>query len=371
MSRTREYLQRLVSVRCDELIPAGSTEGGSGTIEAPAATIDQELDLSSEFILRTAPLPLIYNAIKSNLKHFHGDSANDVDTRITIGTKMKATIICPANFLRFVSLRLNSSGRALKEVMNPLDQNYRYQDGNEFIAGSPEKPSGALVSIAREDYRATLTHGAVTSGPLVVGEIVTQTGTLATGVIVSGGLTGAGDTIVNTISGIFNATGVLTGGTSGATTTPSVVVSEVDRWVIDFTYTTNQIVADLDDDDASISTDEIFVLTVQDIATENGTYKCNASGVEPTKLSDDVATHLPLAAVEFFSANAAADTIEHFHYIPRLRAEEMPNELTDALVWHCSGRVLLYMGRTEEANKAFESAAVLLGTMKVGLVNEG
>lgn len=65
------------------------------------------------------------------------------------------------------------------------------------------------------------TIGAITSGPLRHGERVTQASTGATGTVVRDTYTGNTKLYLADIIGEFNATNVITGGTTGATCTPS------------------------------------------------------------------------------------------------------------------------------------------------------
>lgn len=69
-----------------------------------------------------------------------------------------------------------------------------------------------------------LTIGAVTTGPFVEGETVTQATTGATGRVRWVTPNGASHLYLEAISGSFNGTNGLTGGTSGATATPSAAV---------------------------------------------------------------------------------------------------------------------------------------------------
>lgn len=66
-----------------------------------------------------------------------------------------------------------------------------------------------------------LTIGAITGGPLRHGERVTQASTGATGTVVRDTYTGNTKLYLADIVGEFNATNVITGGTTGATCTPS------------------------------------------------------------------------------------------------------------------------------------------------------
>lgn len=68
-----------------------------------------------------------------------------------------------------------------------------------------------------------ITIGAITSGPFQHGETVTQATSNATGRVVGRTLTGTTLLYVVVLSGTFDATNVITGGTSGASATPSAV----------------------------------------------------------------------------------------------------------------------------------------------------
>ena len=71
-----------------------------------------------------------------------------------------------------------------------------------------------------------LTIGAVTSGPFRHGETVTQAVSSATGAVVGDVYTGTTRIYLKVLSGTFNGTDLLTGGTSGATATPTAVSSD-------------------------------------------------------------------------------------------------------------------------------------------------
>jgi hypothetical protein len=298
MPRNREWLIDRVSARVDSVQPEGENVGGQTGIEAPSLIIDDELDFSAHYVLRTGKLALIYPAVIGDLKHFHGSNVNDVDTRLIIEENKQATIPCPQDFLRFVACRLSSWKRDLKEVIHQSHPKYRFQEGNPHTSGNPYKPEGAMVSFY--EYEA----------------------------------------------------------------------GELNQWTIDYAFITNQSVEDLDNDDVNIATGEIFTLSAQTIPGENGTYLCNASGTPPTKLSNSVTTINSGTAIECYRAASVNDTLTKFHYIPRLNAEEMPDDLIDPMIWHCAGRVLESMGRMQESTAAMQKADALLGNLKVGIKGE-
>jgi len=65
--------------------------------------------------------------------------------------------------------------------------------------------------------------GAITGGPFVPGETITQAVSLATGVCVAPAYTGDTKLYFVVTSGTFNSSGIITGAVSGATTTPSAI----------------------------------------------------------------------------------------------------------------------------------------------------
>lgn len=304
MPRSREYLKKRVASRVDEIVPAGDNIAGGTAIEAPIETIDDELDFSAVYVLRTAKLPLVLPAVRGDKKHFHGTSVEDVDTRIIIDSDKKATIVCPDDFLRFVSLRLSGWSRDLKALHDQNDPKYRFQEYNKYTSGSPYKPVGFLVSFL--DYTA--------------GEQI--------------------------------------------------------KWTIDQTLSANQDLTTLYDGQTPsggtiLATGNIIALTGQTDDDDNGIYLVNVSG-SPTKLSHHTSNAYANSgqAIEVYRTGSGSDTIEKFHYIPRLTAEEMPDELIDSMIWHCAGRVFEFMGNTEGSNIAFAKADALLGNLKSGLEGE-
>jgi|GEM_PF-4031902 len=88
-----------------------------------------------------------------------------------------------------------------------------------------------------------LTIGAITSGPLRHGERVTQATSGATGTVVKNTYTGTTKLYLADIIGEFDATNVITGGTTGATCTPSVApASAFESNIISFAATGNKLV---------------------------------------------------------------------------------------------------------------------------------
>ncbi len=311
MPRSREYLRKRVQARVDEFIPSGQNVGGQTAIEAPMETIDSELDFSALYVLRTANEDLVLPAVIGDLKHFHGTSVEDIDTRIIIdSSSKKATVVLPDNFARFISMRLSGWKTDLKRLMLTSDPSYRMQEYNRFTSGSIEKPKGYLVSF------------------------VSYTD-------------GTGDTD-----------------------------DEKTKWDINQTLTANQTLSSLYNGQTPsggtiLSTGNIIALSGQSDDDENGIYLVKASGA-PTKLSDETsnANVNCKQAIEVYRASSSSDTIDHLHYIPKLKAEEMPDELIDALIEHCAGRVFSQMGNIAGREASFKQAEYLLTNLNTGLIGE-
>lgn len=187
MPRARTWIVDRVAARVDVLRPNAQITGGQTGIEAPMPLIEDELNDSAEFVLRNAPVELLFSIIQSDKKHFHGTSAADVNTRVIIDSKLKALIPCPDDFLRFVSCRLSSWTRSLKELMDTRDPRYKFQEGNKYTSGSWDKPLGALVSFS--DYiSAELTK-------YTIAQTLTQNQTVST---LANGVTPVGGTVLST-----------------------------------------------------------------------------------------------------------------------------------------------------------------------------
>jgi hypothetical protein len=91
------------------------------------------------------------------------------------------------------------------------------------VSGSPSNlVAGYGTNIRNLTVNLELTGGTTTVANYILGEIVTQTGTGATGYFLEDD---DGDIYLEHISGTFNGTGQLTGGTSGALNTPTGITN--------------------------------------------------------------------------------------------------------------------------------------------------
>lgn len=63
--------------------------------------------------------------------------------------------------------------------------------------------------------------------------------------------------------------------------------------------------------------------------------------------------------LEYYSVNDRHN-IESFRYVPFLPAEDVPADLQDVLTWWCASRVLQIIGKTNEAQAAYERGRSLL-----------
>lgn len=313
MPRQRDYLKDLVAARIDELIPTGDNVGGQTAIEASYPKIEEELDLAVLHILRTAPEHLLYAVSESDKKHFHKeedeDVVADVDTRIVIGSDLVTTIVLPDNFFRFVHVKLTGWKRRVTQLLSVNDAKYRAQF-NQFSSGNHIRPVAVLEQF--NDY----TDGTGATSDELTKRTITQT-----------------YTVNIALSTIYNGQDP--------------------------------------NEQGALATGNIVVLKGQTDYTQNGTYKVNESG-SPTKLTHNTTPYLPKQALQCFKAKASDDTLEELVYIPRLKAEQMPDEFADIIVDETAYRVLRTMGaeRAQEAVAAKESATMLLNSMKIGLQGE-
>ena len=335
MARTREFLKNLVSSRIDEVIPVGDVVQGQTAIETPLDAIEDELDFSAEFVTRVGDLEQLFPALVSDLKYFHDHNnitksdgskvAANTDVIKFIKTDLTTIIPLPEDFVRFVSLKLNSSKKEITELISSQDPQYRLQQNNPYTSGTRHKPVGALVSFT--DY-ADSSNFKNNSNSAVNTNLLQRKYTI-------------------------DANG---------------------------NFTTNQTLSGLNNSFSGLATDDVIVLKGQTNPRENGTYLVNASG-SPTKLSKNFNTitesgtvfatgQVNNMAIEFFKANATSDTIEKFAYIPRLLAEEIPDGLIDPLCYHCAGRVLESLQRPTEAQFMYTKANSYLTIFKEGLIGQ-
>jgi hypothetical protein len=73
-------------------------------------------------------------------------------------------------------------------------------------------------------------------------------------------------------------------------------------------------------------------------------------------------------AIEFFTSPEGV--IKTFTYVPRLKAEQMPVDLIDAMVWYAASRTLFILKRFEEAQVADANGVKLLAEIKFGIDGE-
>lgn len=65
------------------------------------------------------------------------------------------------------------------------------------------------------------------------------------------------------------------------------------------------------------------------------------------------------AVIEYYSVRSRHE-VERFVYVKDLPAEDLPVELQDVVVWWCAGRILGVVGKTAEAQLAYERGKNLL-----------
>lgn len=74
-------------------------------------------------------------------------------------------------------------------------------------------------------------------------------------------------------------------------------------------------------------------------------------------------------AVELFSAKTESDTLEGFEYIPKTTAEDIPEEVQDAVAWICASRTLQILKKHDEAALA-EQRAMRQLEFKIGTFSD-
>lgn len=141
----------------------------------------------------------------------------------------------------------------LRETLTPLMGRPTRKDARATFGIQMKAPSSGITPPwdvfmracgMRSAPMSKFTIGAITGGPLRHGERVTQAGTGATGTVVRDTYTGNTKLYLADIIGEFNATNVITGGTTGATCTPSAAPASAFETtsIITFAATGNKLV---------------------------------------------------------------------------------------------------------------------------------
>tara|TARA_R100001591_G_scaffold85187_1_gene91533 strand:+ start:211 stop:1227 length:1017 start_codon:yes stop_codon:yes gene_type:complete len=338
MARTREFLKNLVSSRIDEVIPVGNVVQGQTAIETPIDAIEDELDFSAEFVTRVGSIELLFPALVSDLKMFHdnqfitqtGDAnadVNDKDMMLSFQSDLSVIIPVPEDFLRFVSIKLNSSKKEVTELISSEDPEYRLLQNNPYTSGTRHKPKAALISFS--DYN--------------------------------------------------NSTDFFKNGISNSGFNTNLLLQKHTIATTGF-FITNQDLATLNNSHSNLSTNDKILLVGQTNTSENGVYLVLASG-SPKLLSKNTNSKViggvrfatgetKNSAIHYFKANSTSDSIEKFHYIPKMIAEDIPDTLTDPLVYHCAGRVLESLQRPQEAQIMYQKANTYLTVFNDGLIGK-
>lgn len=308
MPRARTYIQDLVAARIDELVPTGDNIGGQTGIEASYPKIEEELDLAAWWILQNAPEQLLFSVMVNDLKHFH--TTNSYDSVIDIDTR----IVIDSKLIVTVVLPDNFL-RFVRVKLNswtrPVEALLR-KDDPKYAQLFNKYNFGDW----RRPYAALVPFSSYSSDP--------------------------NETLKRTIDQTLTASQTLSGLYNGQTPSGG----------------------------SALTTGDIIVLTGQTDKDENGVYVVQASGA-PQKVDNNTTTVNCKRALHLFRAKTASDTLEELFYIPSLKAEEMPDELIDALVDETAYRVFRTMGRdfVEMANISKQNVSNLLG-VKVGLKGE-
>lgn len=73
-------------------------------------------------------------------------------------------------------------------------------------------------------------------------------------------------------------------------------------------------------------------------------------------------------AIECFSS-VSIPTLSYLHYVPKIKPEDMPDDLVDPMVWECAGRTLVIMNQPERAAIAMQQVQRFF-TNKYGMMGE-
>jgi hypothetical protein len=295
---TRDQINEKVQIRIDEVQSGSSQPISNNVVEAIYSVIDSELDNAAFDVIRFSPLEVLYPIVETDKKFHHGQGVEDVDVRLLLNSDYSGQVVLPANFHRFVSLKLSDWTIEVTELHKLGSEVYNWQK-NKYTKGRYDQPIGiytpfsAYVTAERE--------------PFDIAHIFASNVTL---------------------SSLYNG-------------------QTVD------TYT--------------ISTGDILELTGQADEDQNGVYSAKASGA-PTYLTSTSIPTLPKACIRFYSSKSSNATIEQLNYIPKKKAEEMPDELLDPLEYICAARVFQILQLYDLAKTSVDIGMGILMTQNKGIV---
>lgn len=372
----------MVSSRINEYSESSLSVGGSTALEDPIKMIEDEMDYAAIYVLRNAKEEIISPMVITESNHYNQseDHVNSSPTRLIISNSLVGELVCPESYLRFVSLKLTSWHREVRQLIEPRSPEWRNQASNPYTGGSVYKPVAALKPFT--DYECKL-YGTIT-GDFTEGEKVTGTGgvqdiTLPSGYIKS---VGSNYLILNKVQGSWDvggrgATG-LSGQDSGATLTSITgVENEFSKYKVIKEYYED---IDLDTlepgefpgaDNFSPLAGDIIGLNAQTDFDKNGVYlvKVKENNIGYLKLSSERNTN-KMKSIEVFRAGSVNDEIEYFSYIPELKPEYLPNEIIDIVIYVCASRVCDAMERFDASQYFMGKAMEMMNLPKEGYRNE-
>ncbi len=182
-------------------------------------------------------------------------------------------------------------------------------NGLLFIGEVVTQVTSGAVGIYIEGPDLRVTVGAIASGPFQKGELLTQAGSLARGYAVKTVANGTTLLYIYETFGTFNNSGVITGGTSGATATASAVVAR-GLGNVHLIYRTSTTEFDATNnitgaDSASVITMDTVVAEIQtltpDITATSGTFTLTFLGETTASIAYDATTTAIKTAFELLT----------------------------------------------------------------------
>jgi hypothetical protein len=342
MPYTESELVQFVAAKIDEILPPGEAVPGDSIIESPVAFIQRELKESANDILRQAPILQVKRVIKKGTKHF--PSANAVQNGLVFsgGTNTINNDLVSINGVTYILNGVTFTGNPMPvTIAGDPDAGFNRRDivvGNssgtlEYIAGTPNAIPGLL------DFPLT------PEGKILVKKVI----------LLYNGVDGFDKTYTNPP-------------TVAATTNPNIRVipsltpqayvipcpTDFLRFVDIRLSTWKATVSEL------IPQEDPRYIEQQNIKWTRGTeLKPVGAMVSFTEyISAEIVSGIENTglAIECFTSKTLP-TIQAFRYVPQVAPTLMPDDLVDAMVYQCAGRVLLIMQQPEKAQLAFSRVA--------------
>jgi hypothetical protein len=354
MAYTEAELVQFVAAKIDEILPPGEAVDTDSVIEAPIAFIEKELKEAGYHILRQAPITQVKQVLKKANKHFPL-VPNSTFGLISVG----GTVVVGTNLTGINNVNYNIAGVTFSGNPMPVTVTADPTVGfnrRDIIVGNSLGELEYIEGVENANPDSLDFPNTPSNKVLVMKVIILDDGV---GNFIKS-YSGGPITAVNSNPNVR----VIPSYTDGAyiVPCPTDFLRFLDIRLSTWKVTVSQLIREEDPEYRLQKT----------IKWTRGTElkpKAAIISFSDYEAGEINATYPNInKAIECFTSKTAP-TLSHFHYVPMVAPDQMPNDLVDAMVWECAGRTLLVMNQPERAAMAFAQVPKYFAN-KYGLTGE-